>query len=201
MRVFFLCELCVNIMTNDENFLESSKKLFRYYKSLAEKAIDQLDDNQVLKKPNEASNSIALIIHHISGNMLSRFTDFLTTDGEKPWRNREAEFDEAYPNKKAMLEAWEKGWTVLFSVLDGLKPADLSRIIYIRNEGQTVLEALQRQLAHYSSHIGQILYQAKILKGDDFESLSIPKGGSADFNKEKFSKEKERKHFTDNASR
>ncbi|HWA35968.1 MAG TPA: DUF1572 family protein [Cyclobacteriaceae bacterium] len=184
-------------MTNEENFLESSKKLFRYYKSLADKAIDQLDDSQVLQKPNEASNSIALIVHHISGNMLSRFTDFLTTDGEKPWRNREAEFDEAYPDKKAMLEAWEKGWACLFAAIDKLKPADLPKIIYIRNEGQTVLEALQRQLAHYSSHIGQIVFQAKILKGSEFKSLSIPKGGSSDFNKQKFSKEKERKHFTD----
>ena len=184
-------------MTNDENFLGSSKKLFRYYKSLGEKAIDQLRDNQVLEKPNEASNSIALIVHHISGNMLSRFTDFLTTDGEKPWRNREAEFDEAYADKKAMMQAWENGWACLFNALDSLKPEDLSKLIYIRNEGQTVLEAIQRQLAHYSSHIGQILFQAKILKGNDFKSLSIPKGGSADFNKEKFSKEKERKHFTD----
>jgi len=136
-------------------------------------------------------------VHHISGNMLSRFTDFLTTDGEKPWRDREAEFDEAYADKKAMMDAWEKGWTCFFIALDSLKPSDTTRIIYIRNEGQTVLEALQRQLAHYSSHIGQILYQAKILKGGDFKSLSIPKGGSGDFNKEKFSKEKERKHFTD----
>ncbi len=185
-------------MSNDENFLESSRKLFHYYKSLAEKAIDQLDDRQVMAKPNDASNSIALIVHHITGNMLSRFTDFLTTDGEKPWRNREAEFDEGYTDKKAMMAAWDQGWNCLFAALDNLKPSDLSRIIYIRNEGQTVLEAIQRQLAHYSSHIGQILYQAKILKGNDFKSLSIPKGGSNDFNKEKFSKEKERKHFTDN---
>lgn len=180
-----------------ENFLESSKKLFRYYKGLAEKAIDQLTDAQVLQKPNDASNSIALIVHHISGNMLSRFTDFLTTDGEKPWRNRESEFDEAYPDKKAMMEAWEKGWSCLFAAIEPLKPEDISKIIYIRNEGQTVLEALQRQLAHYSHHIGQILYQAKILKGDDFKSLSIPKGGSSDFNKDKFGQEKTRKHFTE----
>jgi hypothetical protein len=180
-----------------ENFLESSKKLFRYYKSLGEKAIDQLTDEQVLAKPNEASNSIALIVHHISGNMLSRFTDFLTTDGEKSWRNREAEFEEAYADKKTMMQAWEKGWSCLFNALDSLKPADLTKIIYIRNEGQTVLEAIQRQLAHYPHHVGQILYQAKILKGNDFKSLSIPKGDSGNFNKEKFSKEKERKHFTE----
>lgn len=184
-------------MTNDENFLDSAKKLFRYYKSLGEKAIAQLNDEQVLIRPNDASNSIALIVHHLSGNMISRFTDFLTTDGEKPWRNRESEFEEAYPNKAAMMEAWEKGWACLFNTVDALKPEDLSKIIYIRNEGQTVLEAIQRQLAHYPHHVGQILFQAKVLKGDEFKSLSIPKGGSGDFNKEKFSKEKERRHFTD----
>ncbi len=184
-------------MSNEENFLESSKKLFRYYKGLGEKAIEQLSDEQVLSKPNAASNSIALIVHHLSGNMVSRFTDFLTTDGEKPWRNRESEFEESYADKKLMMDAWEKGWVCLFNALDTLHPEDLSKIIYIRNEGQSVLEAIQRQLAHYPHHIGQILYQAKILKGDEFKSLSIPKGGSNDFNKEKFGQEKERKHFTD----
>lgn len=179
------------------NFLESSGKLFRYYKSLGEKAIAQLNDEQVNARPNEASNSIALMVHHISGNMLSRFTDFLTADGEKSWRNREAEFAEGYANKAELLAAWEKGWACLFAALDSLQPSDLSRIIYIRNEGQTVLEAIQRQLAHYPHHIGQILYQAKAMLGNDFKSLSIPKGGSNDFNKDKFGQEKSRKHFTD----
>lgn len=183
--------------TINQNFLESSTRLFQYYKGLAEKAIAQLSDEQVMQKPNDVSNSIALIVHHLSGNMLSRFTDFLTSDGEKPWRNREAEFSESYPHKEAMMEAWEKGWTCLFTALKGLQPEDLSKIIYIRNEGQTVLEAIQRQLAHYSSHVGQILYQAKILKGDSFQTLSIPKGGSADFNKDKFAQDKAQKHFTD----
>lgn len=181
----------------DQNFLESSIKLFRYYKGQGEKAIAQLNDAEIVIKPNEASNSIALIVHHLSGNMLSRFTDFLTTDGEKSWRDRESEFSEAYADKASMMAAWEKGWSCLLTAVEGLKPEDLSKIIYIRNEGQSVLEAIQRQLAHYSLHIGQILYQAKILKGDDFKSLSIPKGGSADFNKEKFGQEKARKHFTD----
>lgn len=183
--------------STEQNFLESSIKLFKYYKTLGERAIDQLNDEEVLKKPNEAGNSIALIVHHLSGNMLSRFTDFLATDGEKTWRNREAEFAEAYPDKQAMMLAWENGWNCLLGALEKLKPEDLSKIIYIRNEGQTVLEAIQRQLAHYPYHIGQILYQAKVLKGDGFKSLSIPKGGSKDFNKDKFSQEKTRKHFTD----
>jgi hypothetical protein len=182
---------------NDIVFLESAIKLFHYYKKLCEGAIAQLTDEEVLRKPNEASNSIALIVHHLSGNMLSRWTDFLTSDGEKPWRNREAEFDEAYANKQVMMEAWEKGWSCLFAALENVKPAELSRIIYVRNEGHSVLEAIQRQLAHYPHHVGQILYQAKVIKGDSFKSLSIPKGNSATFNKEKFEQEKSRKHFTD----
>lgn len=179
------------------NFLESSGKLFRYYKSLGEKAIAQLTDEQINARPNAASNSIAHIVHHLSGNMLSRFTDFLTADGEKSWRNREAEFAEGYATKAELLAAWEKGWACLFTALDSLQPADLSRIIYIRNEGQTVLEAIQRQLAHYPHHVGQILYQAKALVGDDFQSLSIARGATEQFNKDKFSQEKTRKHFTD----
>ena len=183
--------------SNDQNFLESTRKLFRYYKGLGEKAIAQLSDKEVLLQPNEASNSIALIVHHLNGNMLSRWTDFLTSDGEKSWRNREAEFEESYADKKAMMEAWDKGWNCLLDTLDTLKPEDLSKIIYIRNEGQTVLEAIQRQLAHYPMHVGQIIYQAKAVKGNDFQSLSIPKGDSKSFNDKKFSEEKARRHFTD----
>jgi hypothetical protein len=184
---------------NNLAFLTGAKKLFQYYKGLGEKAIAQLDDVQINWRPNEASNSIALIVHHLSGNMLSRFTDFLTSDGEKPWRNREAEFEEGYKDKAAMLAAWEKGWNQLFHAVDGLTEADLERIIYIRNEGQTVMDALQRQLAHYPHHVGQILYIAKMLKGDEWKSLSIPKGGSAGYNQGKFSQEKEIRHFTDKA--
>lgn len=157
----------------------------------------QLNDEQVLAQPNEASNSIALIVHHLSGNMLSRWTDLLTSDGEKPWRNREAEFAESYASKHEMMEAWEAGWQCLLSTLESLTPADLEKIIYIRNEGQTVMEAIQRQLAHYPMHVGQIIYQAKALKGNEFQSLSIPKGASATYNEKKFSEEKGRRHFTD----
>jgi hypothetical protein len=184
-------------MNNDQNFLESAIKLFRYYKKLGEGAIAQLDDADINARPNQASNSIALIVHHMSGNMLSRWTDFLTTDGEKSWRNREAEFEDGYKDKKVLLEAWEKGWACLFQALESLKPDDLSKLIFIRNEGQTVQEAIQRQLAHYPHHVGQIIYQAKAIKGSDFKSLSIPKGNSQAFNSEKFALEKSRKHFTD----
>jgi Protein of unknown function (DUF1572) len=184
-------------MSSEANFLESAIKLFKYYRGLGEKAIAQLTNEQVMVQPNEASNSIALIVHHLSGNMLSRWTDFLTTDGEKPWRDREAEFEKSYPDKQAMMEAWNKGWECLLGTLEAMKPEDLSTIIYIRNEGQTALEAIQRQQAHYSMHVGQIIYQAKALAGNDFKSLSIPKGGSQGYNDKKFSQEKERRHFTD----
>jgi hypothetical protein len=119
----------------EEIFLESSIKLFRYYKSLGEKAFAQLTDEQILAKPNDASNSIALIVHHLSGNMLSRFTNFLTSDGEKPWRNREAEFEIAYSNKEDMIKGWNQGWECFFSALENLTADDLIKIIYIRNEG------------------------------------------------------------------
>lgn len=187
---------CNTIGMIEEKFLESSVKFFKYYKNLGEAALAQLTDDQVLAKPNEASNSIALIVHHLSGNMLSRWTDFLTTDGEKEWRNREAEFDEAYPNKAAMMAAWQKGWQCLFDALAKLQPNDLLKVIYVRNEGQTVLEAVQRQLAHYPHHIGQILYQAKALKGSDFKSLSIPKGQSETYSQQHFAQRKEISHPT-----
>ena len=181
----------------EEEFLSSAIKLFRYYKKLGEGAIDQLNDQEVLLRSNESSNSIAHIVHHLSGNMLSRWTDFLTSDGEKSWRNREAEFEVAYSDKQTMMIGWEKGWECLLSTLESLKASDLATIIYIRNEGQSVMEAIQRQLAHYPHHVGQIIYQAKVIRGDKFKSLSIPKGNSDVFNKEKFDQEKSRKHFTD----
>ena len=159
----------------EENFLENSRKIFHQYKKLGEGAVAQLSDADVLARPNSESNSIALIVHHLSGNMLSRWTDFLTSDGEKSWRRRDAEFEEGYPDKKTMMAAWEEGWACLFAALDSLTARDLSKTIYIRQEGQTVLEAIQRQLAHYPHHVGQILFQAKALKGEAFKSLSIPK--------------------------
>lgn len=181
----------------EAEFLSSSIKLFRYYKKLGDGALAQLNDQEINLRPNEASNSVALIVHHMSGNMLSRWTDFLTSDGEKNWRNREAEFEVGYPTKQAMIDAWEKGWSCLFNALEPLTGDDLSKVIYIRNEGQSVMEAIQRQLAHYPHHVGQIIYQAKAILGDRFLSLSIPKGQSAAFNQDKFSQEKARKHFTD----
>lgn len=178
------------------NFLESIHKLFRYYKSLGKRTMDQLNDEQLHQRANEDSNNIATIVKHISGNMLSRWTDFLHSDGEKEWRNRETEFEDSLSSKAEVLAVWEKGWACLFEAIDPLKPKDLDRIVYIRNEGHTVLEVIHRQLGHYSYHIGQMVYQAKQIKGKDWQSLSIPKGQSEAFNQKKFSQEKRRKHFT-----
>lgn len=183
----------------EQNFLESSIRYFTYYMKLGEGAIAQLSDEQVQTRPNNGSNSIAHMVHHLSGNMLSRWTDFLTSDGEKPWRNREAEFDESYPTKASMMEAWERGWGCLLQTLGELEPDDLHRFVYIRNEGQTVLEAVQRQLAHYPYHVGQIVYQAKALLGDNFKSLSIPRGGSEKYNQQQFEGLWEQRHPSERA--
>lgn len=181
-----------------ESYLSSIKKQFEYYKSLADKAILQVEDDAKLNwQPDPNSNSIAIIVQHLAGNMRSRWTDFLNSDGEKPWRNREAEFEGGYENREALLEDWESGWKCLFDSLNSLTENDLERIVYIRNEGHTVLEAINRQLAHYPYHVGQIVYLGRMLAGENWRSLSIPKGGSEAFNAARFAQEKQRKHFTD----
>lgn len=179
------------------NYLESVKKQFLYYKTLGEKAFDQLEPEQLFISVNEDTNSIAVIINHLVGNMLSRWTDFLTTDGEKEWRNRDAEFEEILKTKTELLAHWEKGWHCLFEALNNLQPHQLDEIIYIRNEGHTVLEAINRQLAHYPYHIGQIVFYAKMIKKTEWQSLSIPKNKSNIYNADKFSQEKSIKNFTD----
>lgn len=184
-------------MEATESYLESVKKQFLYYKMLGEKAMDQLEPNQLFVSINEDTNSITTIIKHISGNMLSRWTDFLTTDGEKEWRNRDAEFENDLQSKEEVLEAWNKGWDCFLDALNNLKADQLSDIIYIRNEGHTVIEAINRQLAHYPYHIGQIVFYAKQLKNSSWDSLSIPRNKSGNYNAEKFAKEKEIKNFTD----
>lgn len=184
-------------MEANSQFLESAKKQFLYYKMLGEKAIGQLEDEQLFISLNEDTNSIAQIVKHISGNMLSRWTDFLTSDGEKDWRNRDDEFVDTYKSKVELLENWNKGWDCLFNAINPLKPEQLSDIIYIRNEGHSVVEAINRQLAHYPYHIGQIVFYAKLLKKTEWESLSIPKNKSGEYNSEKFSREKSIKNFTE----
>ena len=178
-------------------YLESPKKQFLYYKTLSEKAMEQLAPEQLFIFPNQDSNSIAAIVKHLSGNMLSRWTDFMTTDGEKEWRNRDAEFDNDLETKESILLAWNKGWDCLFDALNSLQPQQLSDIIYIRNEGHSVIEAINRQLAHYSYHVGQIVFYAKQLKDESWESLSIPKNKSISYNAGKFAQEKSIKNFTD----
>jgi hypothetical protein len=191
-------------MTVSEDFLRSANRQFLYYKTLGEKAIDQLEPEQLFISLNEDTNSIATIIKHLHGNMLSRWTDFLTTDGEKEWRNRDEEFSEntsttlsMTERKVDLLQKWNEGWDCLFKALNDLKPEQLTQIIYIRNEGHTVLEAINRQLAHYPYHVGQIVFYAKLLKKTEWTSLSIPKNKSTDYNTDKFSKDKSKKHFTD----
>lgn len=184
-------------MKTNESYLESVKKQFLYYKTLGEKAINQLEPEQLFLETNEDTNSIATIVKHISGNMLSRWTDFLTSDGEKEWRNRDSEFENDLKSKQEVLEVWNKGWKCLENALDVLKPEQLSDIIYIRNEGHTVIEAINRQLAHYPYHVGQIIFYAKQLKNSSWDSLSIAKNKSGNYNAEKFAKEKEIKNFTD----
>ncbi|GAA0874714.1 DUF1572 domain-containing protein [Wandonia haliotis] len=179
------------------SYLTSLQKQFLYYKSLGEKAINQLEEEQLYLQFNPESNSIAILVHHLAGNMLSRFTDFLTTDGEKSWRNRDAEFTNPFQSKKELLEHWDKGWNCLFNTLEELTESDLEKTVYIRNDGHTVTEALNRQLAHYPYHIGQIVFIAKVLKNEDWQTLSIPRNQSSEYNSRKFSQEKEKRHFTD----
>ncbi|MBL7886036.1 MAG: DUF1572 domain-containing protein [Flavobacterium sp.] len=178
-------------------YLESVKKQFLYYKLLGEKAMDQLEPEQLFVSVNDDTNSIAVIVQHLSGNMLSRWTDFLTTDGEKEWRHRDGEFEETIQTKETLLAIWNQGWNCFLDALESLTPEQLSTIIYIRNEGHTVVEAINRQLAHYPYHIGQMVFYAKMLKKGEWNSLSIPKNKSNTYNADKFSKDKSIKNFTD----
>lgn len=188
-------------MTTQESFLTSAKKQFLYYKTLGEKAMNQLEAEQLFFAANEDTNSIYIIVKHLHGNMLSRWTDFLTSDGEKEWRNRDEEFDVSAKlskqTKEQVFQLWNEGWSCLFNAINTLTPEQLSQIVYIRNEGQTVVEAINRQLCHYSYHVGQIVFYAKMLKKNEWESLSIPKNKSKDYNADKFSKDKSIKNFTD----
>jgi hypothetical protein len=156
-------------------YLQSVRKIFLQYKAMAEKAIDQLEADQLFIQSNEDSNSIAIVVKHMAGNMISRWTDFFTTDGEKPDRNRDGEFENDTADKKALMLRWEQGWGVFTNTLNSIKPEDLQRTVYIRGEAHSVLEAINRQLAHYSYHVGQIVYVAKMLKKTEWNSLSIPK--------------------------
>ena len=182
-------------MTND--YLDSAKKQFEYYKMLGEKTFAQLSDEALFWQYNEDSNSIATIVKHLWGNMRSRWTDFLTTDGEKEWRNREAEFDNDLSTRQELLDHWNEGWKCLFDALNSLTVNDLEKVIYIRNQGHTITEAINRQLAHYPYHVAQIVFIGKMAAEKGWTSLSIPKGNSQAYNSQKFAQPKQRGHFTD----
>lgn len=166
-----------------QHYLEDALRTFREYKKLAEGAFAQLTDEDFFRTLDDGSNSIAIIIKHLAGNMLSRWTDFLTTDGEKPERDRDMEFV-MLPGatKDDMLAYWEKGWKVVFHAIEPLRPDDLMRRVTIRGQDHTVMQAINRQLAHYASHIGQIVFLAKHFKASEWKSLSVPRNQSAEFN-------------------
>jgi len=178
-------------------YLDSARRQFAMYKQLGEKAMAQIDDSALAWQANEDSNSIGMIVKHMWGNMMSRWTDFLTTDGEKTWRQRDAEFENDVTGRDAIMQKWNEGWQCLFNALDSITDDDLQRIIYIRNEGHTILEAINRQIAHYAYHVGQIVYVSKLNIKGEWHSLSIPRNKSAEYNNSKFAQEKERRHFTD----
>jgi Protein of unknown function (DUF1572) len=169
-------------MSIGKSFLQSAIKRLSYYKDLGDKTLGQLNDADLHFTPNEESNSIAIIIQHVAGNMLSRWTNFLTTDGEKEWRNRDTEFEEQHLTKTQLNDFWQKGWNCCLATLSNLTEDDLLKTIYIRSEGLLVIDAINRQLAHYPYHVGQIIYLAKIIKNKNWQNLSIAKGNSAVFN-------------------
>lgn len=173
-------------MNYPENYIKSVVFEFERYKALGNKTFEQLEEKDIHWTYSESDNSIAIIVKHLVGNMLSRWTNFLTEDGEKAWRNRENEFQNPYSSKIEMIDAWEKGWQCLFTALSLINAENFHLQIKIRNEAHTIYEAVNRQLAHYANHIGQIVFIGKMIQGNEWISLSIPKGKSSEFNKEKF---------------
>ncbi|HTX42104.1 MAG TPA: DUF1572 domain-containing protein [Acidobacteriaceae bacterium] len=169
--------------------IEDSTALFAHYKKLAERAMAQVSDQQLFTAIDPEANSIAILVKHMSGNMRSRWTDFLTTDGEKPTRHRDSEFEQPPASRAELLALWESGWACLFSALQPLTEADLSRTITIRGEAHSVMQAINRQLAHYPYHVGQIVLLAKHFAGDRWQSLSVPRGQSSEFNRKVLSGE------------
>jgi hypothetical protein len=164
------------------SYIEDALTLLRQYKSLAERAMTQVTDDQLTHTLDAESNSIAVIVKHMAGNMRSRWTDFLTADGEKPDRNRDSEFEAPPSTRVALMDTWEYGWKCVFAALEPLTDADLARTVYIRTEPHSVTQAINRQIAHYASHVGQIVFLAKHFRSSQWKSLSIPRGKSADFN-------------------
>ena len=180
-----------------KRYLTSVIKQFEYYRGLGDKTLEQLSFEDLMNDVATDANSIAIIVKHLTGNMLSRWTNFLTEDGEKIWRQRDQEFQANFKTKNDVITTWNKGWDCLFKTLNSLDKNHLDQLVYIRNEGHTVTEAINRQMMHYAYHVGQIVYLGKLLKGDQWQSLSISKGESHIYNKQKFDLDKTIKHFTD----
>jgi hypothetical protein len=157
------------------SYLEDSLELFRYYKKLAERSMEQVADEQLFEPIDEENNSIAIVVKHMAGNMRSRWTDFLTTDGEKPDRDRDSEFVAPPATRAELLEMWERGWSYVFGAVEPLSDADLARTVTIRGEAHSVMQAINRQVAHYANHVGQIVMLAKHFAGPRWTSLTIPK--------------------------
>ena len=168
--------------TFQSDFLKTAIRRLKYYKDLGDKTFEQLTDNDFHYQFNEESNSIAIIIQHMAGNMLSRWTNFLTEDGEKSWRQRDDEFTVHQYSKTELIRIWEEGWKCFMDALATLKEDDLLKTVTIRNESLTVTDAINRQLAHYPYHVGQITYIGRMIRASEWKSLSIPKGGSANYN-------------------
>lgn len=168
-------------MSLEQGFLKDSIKRFRYYKELGDKTFEQLEEADLFYQPSSESNSIAVIVQHLYGNMLSRWTNFLTEDGEKEWRKRDAEFEIMKCTKQDLLSFWNDGWKCMFDTLENLTPGDLTKTITIRTEPLTVYDAILRQLAHYPYHVGQIVYLGRLVKNEQWKSLSVPKGKSIDY--------------------
>ena len=169
-------------MSIGKEFLTTAIRRMKYYRDLGEKTFDQLNDEEIHFQPTSESNSIAVIVQHMTGNMLSRWTNFLTEDGEKEWRKRDEEFEKKQMSKQDLIEVWHKGWDCFLNALQSLKEEDLLTTVHIRQESLSVIDAINRQMAHYPYHVGQIIYIGKILRNNDWKSLSIPKGKSADYN-------------------
>lgn len=173
-----------------DSYLASVRSQFAFYRMLGTKTIEQMTDEQLFWQYHDESNSIAMLVQHISGNLLSRFTDFLTTDGEMESRDRDSEFEVVLDSREGLLQCWDAPWDTLFAAVDSLSVGDLEKIVYIRNEAHTVTEALNRALTHTSYHVGQIVHTGVMLRGEDWKTLSVPRGESSKRNEAMFSKPK-----------
>ena len=179
-------------------YLASARAQFAYYRHLGGQTLERLSPKQLHAVPHLGGNAVATIVKHLHGNMRSRWTDFLTADGEKPWREREAEFEPDDATHEEVLARWEEGWVTVFAALDALEAdGDLERVVYIRAKGHTVTEAINRQLCHYAYHIGQIVLLGRMALGEDWDSLSIPRGGTAAYNEASLGAGQRREHFTE----